>query len=369
MVSICLRGVTKRFADTVAVDNVDLTIEEGELFFLLGPSGCGKTTILRIIAGFYSPDEGGILFDNRDISAVPPHKRNTGMVFQNYALWPHMTVYKNVEYGLNMRDVSKANKETRVQRALEIVEMERYRERSPNQLSGGQQQRVALARALVVEPDAVLMDEPLSNLDAKLRIEMRERIKRIHQELGVTMVYVTHDQTEALCMADRMAVMDMGKVVQVAPPREIYARPKSVFVAGFIGETNFIKGKVSQRTSAPGPQQGIFVDTTVGKIVSSIHNEICSEIGEEVTCSIRPELIVVSGDRAESDVNGSATPNKLSGKVESVLYMGDNEQYFVRLNDGTLLKAVEHKPAEQKALSGQNANLSFDPKDVIILKE
>ena len=222
MVRVVLDGVTKTFGDVTAVDAVSLTVESGELFFLLGPSGCGKTTLLRMIAGFYDTDGGAIRFGDRDMTRVPPHKRNTGMVFQNYALWPHMSVADNVAYGLEVRDVSASDRRDRVAKALDAVRMESLADRRPNQLSGGQQQRVALARALVIEPDAVLLDEPLSNLDAKLRLEMRDEIRRIHDTIGVTMIYVTHDQTEALSMADRIAVMQEGRPAArgVHAPRE-----------------------------------------------------------------------------------------------------------------------------------------------------
>ncbi len=225
-VSVAFESVTKILGQCKAVDHLTLDIAGGELFFLLGPSGCGKTTALRSVAGFYTPEEGRILFNGKDQSRVPPHKRNTGMVFQNYALWPHMDVQSNVAYGLKMRRVSDTEKQQRVRHALEIVQMQAFAERMPNQLSGGQQQRVALARALVIEPDVVLLDEPLSNLDAKLRVDMRTQIKEIHRKIGRTMIYVTHDQAEALSMADRIAVMRRGRVVQAGTPRELYNRPR-----------------------------------------------------------------------------------------------------------------------------------------------
>ena len=215
MVSITIENIVKTFGTVRAVDNLSLQIEKGELFFLLGPSGCGKTTLLRLIAGFEQPDSGRILFNEADVSHLPPHKRNAGMVFQNYALWPHMSVRENLTFGLEMHRVPSAERQERVQRALEMVQMCQYADRAPNQLSGRQQQRVALARALVLEPDMVLMDEPLSNLDAKLRLEMREQIKRIHDEMGLTMVYVTHDQSEALSMASRMVIMQDGHLIQI----------------------------------------------------------------------------------------------------------------------------------------------------------
>ena len=239
-VSIQIQGLVKRFGATTALDHVDLEIQPGELFFLLGPSGCGKTTLLRHIAGFYTPDEGAVLIGGEDVTRLPPHKRDTGMVFQSYALWPHMTIAENVAFGLQMRKVPKAEAAERVRAALAAVKMEDKASRKPNQLSGGQQQRVALARALVVQPRCLLLDEPLSNLDAKLRLEMRLEIRRICKESGLTAVYVTHDQKEALSIADRLAVMQAGRLEQVGSPLEVYRKPKNRFVASFIGETNFL---------------------------------------------------------------------------------------------------------------------------------
>ena len=239
-VSIQISGLVKRFGATTALDRVSLEIRPGELFFLLGPSGCGKTTLLRHVAGFYEPDEGSISIGGQDVTHVPPHKRDTGMVFQSYALWPHMTLAQNVAFGLEMRNVPRAEAAERVRKALAAVQMEDKAGRKPNQLSGGQQQRVALARALVVQPRCLLLDEPLSNLDAKLRLEMRMEIRRICKESGLTAVYVTHDQKEALSIADRLAVMRAGRLEQVGAPLEVYRNPVNSFVASFIGETNFL---------------------------------------------------------------------------------------------------------------------------------
>ena len=265
MVEIRLTNLTKRFGDVTAVDDVTLTIRPGELFFLLGPSGCGKTTLLRLIAGFLEADDGTIHFDDRPMERVPAHLRNTGMVFQNYALWPHMTVERNVRYGLDIRRVGRDEKHRRVREILALVHMADLAGRFPSQLSGGQQQRVALARALVVEPDVVLMDEPLSNLDAKLRLEMRAEIKRIHQRSPRTTVYVTHDQKEALSLADRIALMNDGRIIQVGTPEEVYTRPADLFCARFIAGANTLAGILrsaegsigsarSARDSAPSPR-------------------------------------------------------------------------------------------------------------------
>ena len=353
MVGITIENLLKRFGDVRAVDDVSLRVKAGELFFLLGPSGCGKTTLLRLLAGFYHPDAGRILFGDREMTDVPPHKRRTGMVFQNYALWPHMTVRENIAFGLEMHDVSTAERRERVARALRMVQMAEHAERSPNQLSGGQQQRVALGRALVLEPDVVLLDEPLSNLDAKLRLEMREQIKRIHDTLGLTMVYVTHDQSEALSMADRIAIMLDGRVMQIGAPRAVYNRPASRFVADFIGETNLLRGKV---VSADGEA---VVDTSAGRLTSRC---LASGLkaGDAVWCSIRPELLNVLA----SDAAGQ---NTLSGEVVRAVYLGSHEQYFVKLADGTEIKAVEYEARTAKAAAGQTVRLGCVPEDVVLL--
>ncbi len=357
MVSLTLQGITRKFGDVTAVDDVSLEIARGELFFLLGPSGCGKTTLLRLVAGFYAPDRGSILFDDQDVTRTPPHRRNTGMVFQNYALWPHMSVRENVAYGLVLRKVPSSEQRDRVSEALGMVRMDAYGERSPNQLSGGQQQRVALARALVIQPDVVLLDEPLSNLDARLRLEMRDEIRRIHDETGTTMVYVTHDQKEALSMADRMAVMDVGAVAQTGDPRSIYARPASAFVADFIGETNFVAGRLT-RTETP-----LSVETAVGVLHSTVEPAEGLSLGDEVVCSVRPEAIRVS----EPDAAGGEDGNVLDGVVQQTVYLGDHEQYSVRLSDGTLVKLVDHHPGRRRAGPGAPIRLKCDASQVVVL--
>ena len=243
---VLIRNLSKRFESTTALKDVSFEIASQELFFLLGPSGCGKTTLLRLVAGFYQPDAGELIFGEKPMNGVPPHQRNTGMVFQNYALWPHLTVAENIAYGLEVRSVSAAERETRVIEALSIVQMEQFARRMPNQLSGGQQQRVALARALVIRPDLLLLDEPLSNLDARLRLEMREEIRRIHAQTKITTIYVTHDQKEALSLADRMAIMHEGRIEQIGEPRDVYRSPANRFIADFIGETNWLPAQVRE---------------------------------------------------------------------------------------------------------------------------
>jgi iron(III) transport system ATP-binding protein len=310
-----------------------------------------------LIAGFYIPDEGRIILNDRDQSRVPPHKRNTGMVFQNYALWPHMDVWNNVAYGLKMRRLSEPEKNQRVGRALESVQMESYTRRMPNQLSGGQQQRIALARALVVEPDVVLLDEPLSNLDAKLRIEMRAQIKEIHQKIGRTMIYVTHDQAEALSMADRIAVMRRGRVVQIGTPRQLYARPESVFVADFIGGANLLPGTVEECADC-------FTVRTETGILRSPKGETELARGDRVFCSVRPESL-----RIQTEDSLSGDGNHLTGEIQSVMYFGDREEYSIRLADGTTVRAIEYNQPAKTAAIGSRVRLHVDPGDVVMLPQ
>jgi iron(III) transport system ATP-binding protein len=338
MVSISVQNLSKRFGETLALDDVSLEIEAGELFFLLGPSGCGKTTLLRHIAGFYQQDAGKILFDGSDVSATPPHHRNTAMMFQSYALWPHMTVAKNVAFGLEERKVGKAEIAKRTAAALETVKMEDYASRKINQLSGGQQQRVALARALVVRPQCLLLDEPLSNLDAKLRLEMRTEIRRICKESGLTAVYVTHDQKEALSIADRMAILDFGTIAQVGTPQEVYRSPLTEVVADFIGETNFIEGTVTNR-DADGVCQ---VDTAHGPFTGRIADpqwQVAS--GDKTILSVRPEALSLSETRPGK--------NAIAGKLAESVYLGEIAQYALQADGDTTLRIAELNPSQPRA--------------------
>lgn len=357
MIELHLRDVTKLFGSVYAVDHVSLDVNEGELFFLLGPSGCGKSTFLRTIAGFYQPDTGDLHFGDKLMNDVPPHKRNIGMVFQNYALWPHMTVYQNVEYGLNVRKIPAEDKKNKVKKVLEIVRMSEYAERNPNQLSGGQQQRIALARALVIEPDILLLDEPLSNLDAKLRLDMRQEIKRIHSEAGITSVYVTHDQKEALSLADRVAVMRDGKIVQIGTPREIYNLPVDAFVADFIGETNFLQGKlrgVDAREFA--------VETPIGEVRSNVIEREFT-VGDSVLCCIRPESVTISDDPLDN------IPNQFESVIQSVTYLGDVEEYWLNIGNSWEIKVILHNPGTYERKAGDKVHVSFQPQDAITLPD
>lgn len=315
MISIRIRNLVKRFSGTTVLNRVSLSVNPGEIFFLLGPSGCGKTTLLRSIAGFYFPDEGTIHFGSEDVSRMPPHRRNTGMMFQSYALWPHMTVAKNVAFGLEERRVSRLETRQRVEEALALVRMESYGERHIHQLSGGQQQRVALARALVIRPRCLLLDEPLSNLDAKLRLEMRTEIRRICKNSGLTAIYVTHDQKEALSIADRLAILDEGSVRQVGSPSDVYRRPHTRFVADFIGETNILEGTVE---SVDGSK--VFAKTAIGTF-GGVRCREDMEIyrGKSVLVSIRPE-----GFRLQTAPNAV---NSVNGRIGDTIYLGEMAQY------------------------------------------
>ena len=356
MISITIEGLTKKFGGTTALDAVDLRIEPGELFFLLGPSGCGKTTLLRQIAGLAMPDGGRILFDKDDITRLPAHRRNTGMMFQSYALWPHMTVAKNVAFGLEERRVPRPEIKERVARALADVHMAAYADRKIAQLSGGQQQRVALARALVIRPRCLLLDEPLSNLDAKLRLEMRGEIRRACKEFGLTAVYVTHDQKEALSVADRMAIMDSGRVAQVGTPGDVYRRPHTRLVADFIGETNFLEGAV---LGAEGDQ--ILVETPQGRFRGVAGDGGWQpSAGCPVLLSIRPEAWRISAASA------SESENSLAGRVEEKIYLGETAQYRVSAG-GATLKIFELNPRPDEGRAGEELHATASPDDVVVL--
>jgi len=368
--SVTIENVSKFFDQTQALANVSLKIEAGEVFFLLGPSGCGKSTLLRIIAGLLPPTSGRILFGDRDVTGEGTEKRNAVMVFQSYALWPHMTVEENIRFGLEVRKESKADQAAQVSEALRLVRMEAYARRKPNELSGGQQQRVALARALVVRPDCLLLDEPLSNLDAQLRLEMRTEIRRICRASGLTAIYVTHDQKEALSIADRMAVLNGGKVEQVGRPQDLYRQPDNAFVANFMGETNFMEATFLGAAEMPpmpnAPEEVRFcgLDTPIGRLISAMAPAGLRE-GQKVRLSIRPEAILV-GVVGESDV-----PNSFNVVVHDTLYLGEVAQHQVTATKNgvaTTLKAFELNPrilARDDAK--QEAQIFIHPKDIVVL--
>ena len=354
MISIRIQNLTKRFGSVTALHGLDLTVNPGELFFLLGPSGCGKTTLLRSMAGFYIPEEGKIFFGDEDVTKLAPHKRNTGMMFQSYALWPHMTVAENVAFGLEERKVPRPEIKKRVSEALDSVKMGSYAERRPNQLSGGQQQRVALARALVIRPRCLLLDEPLSNLDARLRLEMRTEIRRVCKEFNLTTVYVTHDQKEALSVSDRMAILESGHILQVGTPEEIYRRPAKKTVANFIGETDFISGVV---LSVHG--HDVEVRTPVGifkGVLGDKNGQVA--VGATVTVSIRPECWVLGRE--------ATAANSIIGRIGKSVYLGEVAQYDFVVGT-TTLKIFELNPRFFGQSAGEELHASVNPEDVVIL--
>jgi iron(III) transport system ATP-binding protein len=350
-----------RAASTIAVDHVSLTIEPGEFFFLLGPSGCGKTTLLRIIAGLTQPSSGQVWLGDRDVTDLAVEQRNTAMVFQNYALWPHMTVRQNVEFGPRMRGAPAATRRRLAADNLARVEMDPYAARKPNQLSGGQQQRVALARALAAQGDCLLLDEPLSNLDARLRLHMRHELRHLVKSTGITAVYVTHDQKEALSMADRVAVMNAGKVVQIGRPEEVYNRPATRFVADFLGEANFVPGRIS------GPAGGgVRVETAVGELQAA--NCAGREVGRNVLCCVRPERIELSARPA--DTRGGAAQNdvaSLQATVAESVYLGEMRQYLCDLPGGQRWKISVLAGADKAFPAGTAVTLRIAAQDVALL--
>jgi iron(III) transport system ATP-binding protein len=354
MESIRVESVIKTFGSTRALDGISLCVDPGELFFLLGASGCGKTTLLRCIAGLETPTQGSIFFGDRNVTDMPPHKREAAMVFQSYALWPHLTVGQNIAFGLEERRVPKPEIKRRVDEALEMVQLPGYGERSIDQMSGGQQQRVSLARALVVRPKCLLLDEPLSNLDAQLRVEMRREIRRIVKENGLTGIYVTHDQEEALAMADRMAVLTRGNIGQIGTPEQIYRAPRSAYVANFIGETNLIAG-----TAIETREGFTLANTAAGPLVGRITDPDWSpDAGAALRLSIRPEawrLQKMDGD------------NTVVGKIVDRSYLGQRIQYWVETALGKQ-QVVEMNPHTIHEPGDSQLILHARHDDVVILK-
>ena len=348
-------GLTKTFGRNTVVDHIDFDVLPGEFVSIVGPSGCGKTTTLRMIAGLEEVTSGAVFLRGRDVTSLAPEKRNTAMVFQSYALFPHMSVLQNVAFGLRMRKVGRTEARERAREALKRARLEGFDERKPSQLSGGQRQRVAVARALVVEPDVLLLDEALTNLDRRLRQELQLELKRLQQELGITSLFVTHDQEEALTLSDRVIVMDRGGIAQVAPPREIYDRPASAFVAGFIGESNRLPGSVSclldggrcsvkteDGVELTGPGEGV-------------------DVGHKCAAVVRPRNVLVRREPVEG-------MNNLPGVVTVWGYKGDSYEYVVQLTGGRLIHAmVPRRDAEPEA--GAAVYVVIDPEDVYILPQ
>lgn len=358
-VPVKIENLVKRFGNTTVLKGINAEIAAGEIFFLLGPSGCGKTTLLRAVAGLNEPDEGRILAGDRDVTHLPPHRRDMGMVFQSYALWPHLSLFDNVAFGLEMRGIRKSAATPRVMRALELVRLADRAQAKPNELSGGQQQRVALARALVIEPQCLLLDEPLSNLDAKLRIDMRTEIRRICKEAGLTAIYVTHDQKEALSIADRVAILNEGRLLQAGTPEGVYVRPANRFVAQFIGETTFVEGTVKALCG-----DTLRVNTTAGEWVARTSGETPPEIGQTVWLSIRPEGIQLHTEKRTGEMN------VFDGAMFGTVYLGETAQHEIEITGGICLKALEVRP-RRIARDGAREAVRFfvDPGDIQVLTD
>ncbi len=355
MTPVRLQHISKRFGSTIALQDITLDIRAGELFFLLGPSGCGKSTLLRLIAGLHQPNTGEIYFGDRDVTALGTEKRNAVMCFQSYALWPHMTVRDNIAFGLNVRQVEPAKRDQRILEMLRLVRLEELADRKPNQLSGGQQQRVALARAMAVDPVCLLLDEPLSNLDAKLRQEMRGEIRRICKTTGFTTIYVTHDQKEALSVADRIAVLDRGEIAQVGTPADLYYRPASSFVADFIGQTNLLRGElIDQNTDS------VSVRTVAGIITAGKTGQF--DAGQ-IFVSVRPEQIRVVSDQ----IAVRPGVNRLAGKIVETTFLGENTEQVLEVN-GQRIKIIAPGLAPAPAPGGNAERIvEFDSRDALAL--
>ena len=356
---VTIDHVSKRFGDFVALDDINFTIKPGEFFSLLGPSGCGKTTLLRIIAGFESPDDGVVLFDDKNVIPLPPDKRESNTVFQTYALFPHMTVYENVAFSLRLKKLPKDEIDKKVREYVHLVQLDQHINKKPNQLSGGQKQRVAIARALINEPKVLLLDEPLSALDAKLRANLLIDLDRLHDQIGITFIYVTHDQSEALAVSDRIAVMNAGKVLQVGSPFEIYESPATQFVAQFIGETNLFDAEVVDcvphkdangnddfmaTLSVPelGKQAPLATDTAAEAALDrymQVTDYEHTDKGQKVAFTIRPEKIRITLEPPST--GGRTDINVFSGIVEEPIYSGFQSKFYVKLDTGKVIKVFK----------------------------
>ena len=361
MAFIEIRNLFKRYKKVTAVNRIQLEVEEGELLTLLGPSGCGKTTTLRCIAGLEKPEEGDIIIDGKPMISegfVPPSKRGIGMMFQNYAVWPHMKVYNNIVYGLRLQKISRQNIREKAKDVLELVGLKGLEDRYPGQLSGGQQQRVALARALIRNPKVLLLDEPLSNLDAKLREKMRFEIKSLVKRMGITSVYVTHDQAEAMVISDRIVVMEKGNIVQIGSPHDIYERPASRFVADFIGAMNFIPGEIVG--FLPGTNEVYVLTEFSEKLLCSSTGADVTAPNQKVYASIRPEDVEVFAEPPQ------AAGNLFKGIIANKAYLGNFLFLFVNIKGTTLRVQAPHQLPQEE---GDELYLSLNPQKCIVLPE
>ncbi|MCL5957831.1 MAG: ABC transporter ATP-binding protein [Chloroflexi bacterium] len=354
---VVLENITKVFGDTVAVSGVSIAVEEGEFLSMIGPSGCGKTTTLRMIAGLEKPTSGAVYIKGDRMDQVPAHKRNTGMVFQSFALFPHMNVQKNVEFGLRMRGDDKATREEKIRRGLATVGLDVLGSRSISQLSGGQKQRVALARALVTEPHVLLLDEPLGSLDASLRIVMQGELKALQKKLGITFIHVTHNQSEALAMADRIVVMNEGMIEQIGTPEEIFDEPKTRFVAQFVGKNNLFDGVIEKVEG-----ELTTVASPLGKFQVICESDRCPEVGKEA-------VYVVRADCTKIGEGGEPSENRLSGVLQGEEHVGNIVTYFVSLENGQQFKLEQHKMSMRvfKPNLGERLSIAWRAEDAHLL--
>lgn len=358
MAILKVNNLSKSFGNVKAIQEISFEATEGKVLSLLGPSGCGKTTTLRCIAGFENPDAGEISLDDRRITHIPPEKRGIGMVFQNYALWPHMTVYGNLAFGLQIRKVPKPEINKRIKKILSMVQLEGYENRYPRQMSGGQQQRIAMARALVFEPDIMLLDEPLSNLDAQLREEMRFEFSELQKKLGITAVYVTHDQAEALVLSDKIVILDQGKIVQSGTPKEIFSHPRNKFVAGFIAVTSFMDGKVD---SLAEEQKKVVVKTDDGLTIQGNNNNL--SVGQRVSVAIRMNAVHFVQDEDEIEKN---SVNLFKGKIIQSSYLGNIVDYKISVGNWVVRTNTEVK---NNFKVGEEVKFYLPPEKIIVTLE
>ncbi len=356
MAVLKVEGLSKRFGSVQAVDNVHFEVKDGQVLSLLGPSGCGKTTTLRCLAGFEMPDQGKIFLDDREISILAPEQRGIGMVFQNYALWPHMTVYGNLSFGLQIRKLEEKEITERIKKALSMVRLSGYEDRYPRQLSGGQQQRIAMARALVIEPDIMLLDEPLSNLDAQLREEMRFEFIELQRKLGITAIYVTHDQAEAMVISDKIIILNQGRVVQTGTPREIYSLPQNRFVAGFIAVTSFITGVVIDTDKN---NQNV-IKTEDNLLIHALRPGF--KIGDKVSIAIRINTVRF----IQEDNKKNTRINVFTGSIEQASYLGDIIDYRIRV--GKWMIRTDSR-AQINYQVGDRVHIYLPPEELIITPE
>ena len=356
VIDVELRGIMKKFQNNVVVQDFNLQVEQGEFIAFLGPSGCGKTTTLNMIAGFLDPDGGDLLIKGQRMNGVPPYKRELGMVFQTYSLFPHMTVAENIAYGLKLRKVGKQEMQERVKRVLELVKLPNVADRYPKQLSGGQRQRIAIARALVIEPSLLLLDEPLSNLDAKLREELRDELKRLHQEIGVTTIFVTHDQEEALALSDRIVVLNHGFVEQIGTPLEIYNQPASEFVHTFIGKTNRMEGEVIAIDA-----DSIKVRTTGGLLIQAAKQARDFSLQQKVIVFVRPEKIKLS------DTGVHTGANQVEGHLQLASFLGSYTECEIVAGKHTLSVKVQMSDKSAEREAGTTVYCNWDAEDVLIM--